>query len=209
MDATQKLIELFKQFPGIGPRQAKRFVYFLLTRNNGYTQEIAKLIGQVRSEVTSCAECLRFFTRTNDGQAICPVCRDTTRDSSVLMIVPHDVDFENIERTKSFTGYYFILGGTIPILEKNPEQKIRQKELLEIVEKRIGTNLKEIIIALNYTPEGENTLTYLEHLLLPFSEKHNIKLSALGRGLSTGTELEYSDSETIKNALKNRQNYIA
>jgi len=207
MDATQKLIELFKQFPGIGPRQAKRFVYFLLTRNNGYTQEIAKLIGQVRSEVTSCTECLRFFTRTNDGQATCPVCRDTTRDSSVLMIVPHDVDFENIERTKSFTGYYFILGGTIPILEKNPEQKIRQRELLEIVEKRIGTNLKEIIIALNYTPEGENTLTYLEHLLLSFSEKYNIKLSALGRGLSTGTELEYSDSETIKNALRNRQNY--
>jgi len=117
------------------------------------------------------------------------------------MLVSHDVDFENIEKTKSYTGYYFILGGHIPILEKTPEKRIRQKELLDMVEKRIKNGLSEIIIALNYNPEGENTLTYLRELLSPFS----IKISTLGRGLSTGTELEYSDSDTIKNALKNRQ----
>jgi recombination protein RecR len=121
------------------------------------------------------------------------------------MIVSHDVDFENIERTGSFRGYYFILGGTVPILEKEPTKRIRQKELLEIIDKKINNGLSEIIIALNYNPEGENTLAYLSQILRPFCEKHGVKISTLGRGLSTGTELEYSDTDTIKNALKNRQ----
>jgi recombinational DNA repair protein RecR len=121
------------------------------------------------------------------------------------MIVSHDVDFENIEKTHFYNGYYFILGGTIPILEKNPEKRIRQKELIENIEKKISNGLSEIILALSYNPEGENTLTYLEQILKPITDKNNIKISTLGRGLSTGTELEYSDSDTIKNALRNRQ----
>jgi recombination protein RecR len=203
MDNTQKLTELFKQFPGIGPRQAKRFVYFLLNRQNGYTKELADLISTIRSQVHVCDSCFRFFQNDMSGSTTCPVCADTRRDSSALMLVSNDVDFENIEKTKSFNGYYFVLGGTVPILEKAPETRIRQRELLEIVEKRTG--LKEIIIALNYNPEGENTLMYLQSLLRPLAEKYSLKISTLGRGLSTGTELEYSDTETIKNALKNRQ----
>ena len=121
------------------------------------------------------------------------------------MLVSHDVDFENIEKTHSYNGYYFILGGTVPILEKTPEKRIRQKDLLEIVEKRIKDGLKEIILALNYNPEGENTLTYLKELMSSRVLDSKIRVSTLGRGLSTGTELEYSDSDTIKNALKNRQ----
>jgi len=220
MDSTDKLIELFKQFPGIGPRQAKRFVYFLLTRPNGYSAELAKLIGEIKSHVVCCDTCFRFFARNGKPATTCPICADKHRDDKTLMIVSHDVDFENVERTGSFGGYYFVLGGTVPILEKEPTKRIRQKELLEIVQKRVsrvtfGENtprvtldtegLQEIIIALNYNPEGENTLTYLSQILRPLCEKHGIKISALGRGLSTGTELEYSDSDTIKNALKNRQ----
>jgi recombination protein RecR len=121
------------------------------------------------------------------------------------MIVSNDVDFENIEKTKFYNGYYFILGGSVPILEKNPEKRIRQKELIESVGNRLNSGLEEIIIALNYNPEGENTLSYLNELLKTTIDKNNIKISTLGRGLSTGTELEYSDSDTIKNALKNRQ----
>ncbi|MEI6843041.1 MAG: toprim domain-containing protein [bacterium] len=205
MNNTEKLIELFKEFPGIGPRQAKRFVYFLLTRNNGYSTELAKLISEVKSHVAICDSCFRFFTKNGSKSDTCSVCRDENRDKTFLMIVSHDIDFENIEKTKFFNGYYFILGGTVPILEKNPENKIRQKELLEIVQKKIDGGLKEIIIALNYNPEGENTLTYIHNLLRPIGLTHTIKISTLGRGLSTGTELEYSDSDTIKNALKNRQ----
>lgn len=203
MDKTQKLIELFKEFPGIGPRQAKRFVYFLLNRNPAYTNDLAKLITDVRATVHSCDTCFRFFP--NGNSQTCPTCRDTNRDNKSLMLVSHDVDFENIERTKFYNGYYFILGGNVPILEKEPERRIRQKDLLEVIEKRIKNGLQEIIIAMNYNPEGENTLNYLLEILKPVTEENNIKISALGRGLSTGTELEYSDSETIKNALKNRQ----
>ena len=205
MDSTDKLIELFKEFPGIGPRQAKRFVYFLLTRPNGYSSELSKLIGEIKSHVVCCDGCFRFFARNGNSVSTCPICADKNRDSKTLMIVSHDVDFENVERTGSFGGYYFILGGTVPILEKEPTKRIRQKELLEIVERKIKSGLQEIIMALNYNPEGENTLTYLSQILRPLAEKHNIKISTLGRGLSTGTELEYSDSDTIKNALKNRQ----
>lgn len=199
MDNTQRLIELFKEFPGIGPRQAKRFVYFLLNRNPAYANDLSNLIKEVRSTVHSCDTCFRFFP--NGATSTCPTCRDTSRDKKQLMIVSHDVDFENIEKTHFYNGYYFILGGTVPILEKNPEKRIRQKELLDSIAKR--TELSEIIIALNYNPEGENTLSYLTDILKPLYE--NIKISTLGRGLSTGTELEYSDGDTIKNALKNRQ----
>ncbi len=199
MDSTDKLIELFREFPGIGPRQAKRFVYFLLNRNPAYANELAKLVTEVRKTVHTCDSCFRYFP--NGTNKICVICRDESRDKTALMIVSHDVDFENIERTKVYNGYYFVLGGNVPILEKNPEKRIRQKELLEIVSEKIKNGLSEIIIALNYNPEGENTLSYLKELLSPFKTK----LSTLGRGLSTGTELEYSDSDTIKNALKNRQ----
>lgn len=203
MDSTQRLIELFKEFPGIGPRQAKRFVYFLLNKNANYSTELANLIKEVRSKVHSCNICFRFFP--NGNSSTCPTCADKTRDSKLLMIVSHDVDFENIERTKFYNGYYFILGGTVPILEKNPETKIRQRDLFEVIEKKSKEGLTEIVIALNYNPEGENTLSHLREVLSPTIDKLSIKISTLGRGLSTGTELEYSDTETIRNALKNRQ----
>jgi len=200
MDNTQRLIELFKEFPGIGPRQAKRFVYFLLNRTSSYANDLAGLIKEVRSTVHVCDTCFRFFPNGNSNT--CPVCSDSNRDKKLLMVVSHDVDFENIEKTKFYNGYYFILGGTVPILEKNPEKRIREKELINAISKK---GLSEIILALNYNPEGENTLNYLTEILKPIAEKNKIKISTLGRGLSTGTELEYSDSDTIKNALKNRQ----
>lgn len=203
MDSTQRLTELFKEFPGIGPRQAKRFVYFLLNKNQSYVSDLSKLITEVRSTVHTCSQCFRFFQ--NSKSNLCPTCASESRNKMNLMIVSHDVDYENIEKTKSYDGYYFILGGTVPILDKNPEKRIRQDELLKTINDRAKNGLSEIIIALNYNPEGENTLSYLRDILLPTTQKLGIKISTLGRGLSTGTELEYSDTETIKNALKNRQ----
>ena len=112
--------------------------------------------------------------------------------------------FEVIEKSHSYDGYYFILGGTVPILEGEPEKKIRSKELLALVGTRATKGLKEIIVATSLNPEGENTFDCVAKLLSLILKEFNIKLSGLGRGLSTGTELEYSDSDTIKNALKNR-----
>jgi recombination protein RecR len=163
MNSTDKLIELFKDFPGIGPRQAKRFVYYLLTRGNGYAAELSKLIAEVKSNVTICGSCFRFFTPERSANAglgrngsvseICSICRDEKRNKKMMMIVSHDVDFENIEKTGGFDGYYFVLGGTVPILDKNPETRIRQTELLRVIERRIAEGLSEIIIAENYNPD--------------------------------------------------------
>lgn len=204
MNAVDKLAELFKEFPGIGPRQAKRFVYYLLSRNGGYLEHFSKHILELKREIKNCSSCFRFFPNDAARSPLCSVCRDAARDATCLMIVARDVDFEAVEKSHSYAGYYFILGGTVPILEKEPEKKIRAKELLSLVKARGAEGLKEIIVATSLNPEGENTSEYIAKFLSSAIKQFNIKFSVLGRGLSTGTELEYSDSDTIKNALKNR-----
>lgn len=202
MDSINKLIELFREFPGIGPRQAKRFVYFLLTKDVGYTSEMSRLIVDLRNKIHTCESCFRFFAK--DNSTICQTCRGTSRDKTSLMVVSRDVDFENIEKTKAFQGYYFILGGNLPVLEKNPESKIRERQLMSQIEKRISEGLFEVIIALDYNPEGEHTREHVERVIRNNPLFSNLKISHLGRGLSTGSELEYTDADTIKNALRSR-----
>ena len=216
MDALNKLMEYFGEFPGIGPRQARRFAYFILTKNPNYTEELARLITEAKKNVHVCGSCFRFYTaykNTGAGASgaanLCSICADSTRDHTELMIVARDVDFEAIEKSKTYSGLYFILGGTVPILDKNPETRIRSRELVKRLENETSVReaaknyLKEIILSLNANPEGEHTVDVLRSLLKPFTEK-GIRVSILGRGLSTGSELEYSDADTIKNALKNR-----
>jgi recombination protein RecR len=200
MDPISKLTEYFREFPGIGPRQAKRFVYFLLTRNAGYLDEISKLILDIKKSIKLCNSCFRFF-QSNNG-ITCPICSDKNREASQLMIVSRDVDFEAIEKSKSYNGYYFILGGIIPILDKEPEKKVRLNELANKIK---NNQYKEIIISLNANAEGEHTTDFIKEYLNSKFPSSGITISVLGRGLSTGTELEYSDSDTIKNALKNRE----
>ncbi len=201
MNSIEKLAEQFKKFPGIGSRQSKRFVYFLLTQNESNIHELSKLISELKNDISQCSSCLRFFKQTD--KQICEVCSDPNIDKEVVMLVEKDVDFENIRKTGMYNGKFFILGGTIPILEREPTKRIRAEKLIKNIEQ--GKNeLKEIILALSVNPEGENTLQYIKKILEPFTEKNNIKITTLGRGLSTGTELEYSDSDTLENALKNR-----
>lgn len=205
MDSIHSLIQYFTELPGVGPRQAKRFVYFLLSRNGRYLDEMCRLIQELKNTIRTCSECFRFFPNDSRGELICSICKNKNRENTSIMVVCRDVDFETIEKNHIFNGKYFILGGTVPVLEKMPEKKIRLNELLATVEKRATTNgLKEIIFAMSVNPEGENTLDFLKQSLIPLAQKYNLTMSALGRGLSTGTELEYSDSDTIKNALKNR-----
>ncbi len=206
MNSIQKLIRLFSDFPGIGPRQAKRFVYFLLTRNSDYIEEFIEHVKNLKKETSVCSECQRFYSKDKNTSPLCQTCADTNRDEGVLMVVSRDVDFENVEKTGFYSGKYFVLGGSVPILEKEPEKKIRIIELEKTIEKKGALKkLKEVIFALNANPEGENTSDYIEERIRPLIAKFDIKISTLGRGLATGAELEYSDSETLKNALKNRQ----
>lgn len=200
MNPIQKLAEIFSDFPGIGSRQAKRFVYFLLTRNQSYLDTLAELLTTLRDDIQICSSCQRFFQKDTSRSQLCTICRDKQRDQTTLMIVSRDVDLENIERTRTFSGVYFVLGGSVPLLEKKVTQTIRVAEL----KKRIAqSSFKEIIIAMNATPDGENTADAIQKLIDPLITAQT-KISRLGRGISTGTELEYSDGETIKNALYNR-----
>lgn len=206
MNAIDKLTEIFKSFPGIGPRQAKRFSYYLLTRKNDDLKILVNLIVSLKKEIGVCGSCFRFFVvRNRSDSNLCDICEDKTRNQSTLMIVSQDVDLENIEKSGSYRGLYFVIGGLLPILEKNPANKIRIAELTRLIDKRLkGELLKEIILALDLNPEGEHTGDYLTELLNTRIKKGGLKISKLGRGLSTGTELEYSDAETLKNAIKNR-----
>lgn len=205
MNSIQKLVELFSRFPGIGERQAKRFVYFLLVKDTPYVKQLVEEIIKLKKDTKSCTQCRRFFSG-KDTDTKCTICRNTIRNDSELMIVSSDIDLDNIERTGLYNGKYFVLGGTVPILEEYPQERIRIKHLQQIVSKLISEKkLSEIILALSATPEGENTADYIRASLKSQLEDSEIKVSVLGRGISTGTELEYSDSETIKNALENRK----
>ena len=204
MYSLEKLIELFRQFPGIGPRQARRFAYFLLTRDISYVRNLTELINEVKRQIRECASCHRFFTQNSKAKVSdrCETCLDDSREQNVLMVIARDVDFEVIEKSHTYNGLYFILGGTLKILEENPERVIRIKNLELRLKK--DENISELIFALNANPEGEHTAEYVANALSPIAKEKNIKISYLGRGLSTGTELEYIDPDTLKSALKNR-----
>jgi len=203
MDTTDKLTEIFKEFPGIGERQAKRFVYFLMARNPSYAENLSQLILDLKKEISQCKECYRFFVNKNNKK-ICEICSDPNIESSTLMIVEKDSDLESIKKSRVYNGKYFIFGGLVPIIEKNTKSKIRINELIEKIKKDLK-NLKEIILAFSSSPQGDHTDFYVRSQLKNLIESSSIKISSLGRGLSTGTELEYSDNDTLKNALKNRQ----
>src|SRR3990167_4931165 len=197
MNSIERLAEIFSKFPGIGPRQARRFVYFLLSRSGSDLNELVKYVQELKKEIIQCESCLRFFAKNGHATTLCSVCYDDTRDASRLCVVPRDIDFESIEKSGSYKGYYFILGGVVPVLEKEPEKRIRIKDLRFKIQERIKNGLEEIIIAMNSNIDGENTVEYLKEQLNDFK----LTISVLGRGLSTGAELEYADPETLKNAF--------
>jgi recombination protein RecR len=197
MNIIDELTELFKEFPGIGPRQARRFVYHLLRKNDTYVNKIVALIPELRKKTKTCNKCYRFFSANGE---LCNICDNKNRNPKILMIVSRDSDLENIEKTDIFNGNYFVLGGLLPVLEKDTKKYLRLDELQKTIS--ANTELEEIVLAFPVNPEGDNTAIFLKKEIQ--NQKPEIKVTLLGRGLSTGLELEYSDKETIKNALENR-----
>ena len=205
MDPIQKLSEYFLKFPGIGRRQARRFVYHLLSKDQKYLNGFANLITEIKKEISECSSCYRFFSSKTTTGNLCDICRDTATDTGTIMVVEKDFDLETVRKSGAYHGKYFVLGGIIPFLDKNPNESIRARALVDEVEKGgKAKTLKEVILALSANPEGEHTELYVKKILQPIAEKYQFNISVLGRGLSTGTELEYSDSDTLKNAFKNR-----
>lgn len=204
MNSIDKLAEMFAQFPGIGPRQAKRFVYYLLYRNNGFSDELIQDIKNLNKEIMQCGECLRHFASPPAGGGhttkVCNLCSDEHRDNSMLMVIPRDIDLEAVEKSGSYKGRYFVLGGSLPILEKEPEKKIRIKDLKSRVQGKMKNGLEEVILAMNANSEGENTADFIKDAL----KSTGLEVSILGRGLSTGAELEYADPETLRSAFEHR-----
>lgn len=202
MDSIEKLTEIFKEFPGIGERQARRFVYFLMARNGSYADNLSRLILDLKKEIAQCEICFHFFNIKNGKNKICEICADSHTDASTLMVVEKDSDLESVQSSGVYNGRYFILGGLVPIVEKTTKSRVRIEELKQKI-KNNGKELKEIILAFSLSPQGDHTDAYVRSELKDVA--NSIKISSLGRGLSTGTELEYSDNDTLKNAFKNRQ----
>ncbi len=203
MNQIEQLAQYFKEFPGIGERQAKRFVYFLLHKNPSYVKMLGDAILAIKNSIKQCNSCYIFFQSEN--QTMCDVCLNPKTDHSVLLVVEKDADYENIKKSKTYTGMYFVLGGLVPVVTKDTPSFVRITELSDTIKKRAKNDgLKEIILALSLSPAGEHTDTYIREQLSLLQKEFNFSIKSLGRGLSTGSELEYSDSETIKNALQNR-----
>ena len=200
MDRIDELAQALARLPGIGPRQGKRFVFYLLAASAAERAKLAELISSLGKEVRQCAECLRFYN--GSAASICGYCSDTARDDTLLMLVEKDQDLAAVERAGTYRGRYFVLGGVLTLTGKGI---IREKELLKVVEKRLKNNLKEIVLALSATSEGEHTADRVRELLAPYRDA--VKISVLGRGLATGSELEYSDGETLRAALTNRKEF--
>ena len=200
MDSFEKLVQMFREFPGIGPRQARRFAFFVVTRNDSFAHDLLKTLNNAKETVGECSDCKRL-TDKKGGVALCKICADPTRSKKELLLIAKDTDLVQIEKSGEFKGSYFVLGGLIPLLEREPSRRIRQAHLLSLIEKRKKEGLEEIILALSATNEGENTSEYLREIL----KDHRLKIFELGRGLSTGSEVEYADAETLKFALKNKK----
>ena len=191
----QKLIEIFSRFPTVGQRTATRFVFYLIKRDRKEIEELSKAILDLKEKIKFCKNCFKPFE--GEGE-ICEICRDKTRDKSLLCIVEKETDLEAIEKTKKYKGIYFILGGPVSAIKKEELKKLRIKELEERLKDR---EVKEIIIATNPTTEGEAIALYLERKL----KNSGKKITRLGRGLPTGGELEYADEETLGAAFESRK----
>lgn len=203
MDAIEKLVKLFQEFPGIGPRQARRFVSALLEKNGNFINDLSLGILNLKKNVAKCALCFRAFENLNGAKnTTCSLCEHPNRENRIL-VVEREADLENIEKSKHYNGKYFVLGGALSPLRPETQKTVRFRELFERI--KSDKNIQEAIIATSSTREGEATALYIEKILSPFINKRNLKTSRLGRGISTGMEIEYSDAETIKSALENRK----
>lgn len=200
MDPIERLSTIFERFPGIGPRQANRFVQFLLRMSPTARRDFVESIQALGGKVVQCQECMRFHA---DDKRTCGICANPERSVAQLAVIASDADLLALERSGTYSGQYFVLGGTISLASESVSG-LRLLQLLDAVEKRKAAGLEEIILAFPANPEGDATAIRVkeELLALPYKE---VQITMLGRGLSTGSELEYADPDTIAAALASRR----
>ena len=209
--SIQKLIDIFSKFPTVGPRTAARFVFYLIKTPGEKTEELIKSIEELKAKIKICPLCFKSFEPAQipekleagkDEREFCSICQDKTRNKSLICIIEKEVDLEAIEKTGKFKGFYFVLGGTISRIEKAKQKEEIEKRIDKLIKRVEKDQIKEIILALNPTIEGQNTSLLLQRKLKNLGIK---KITRLGQGLPVGGELEYADEETLSSALESRR----
>ncbi|MCS5662482.1 MAG: recombination mediator RecR [Dehalococcoidia bacterium] len=190
-ESLNRLVDGLSDFPGIGKKTAERMAFYLLKSNDGWAQNLAKAIMDVKEQIHECPICHNI-----SDTSPCSICSDTKRDPSLLCVVEDTTDLVVFEKTNHFRGKYHVLGGVLSPLDGIGPEDLHFDTLLE----RINGE-EEVIIATNPSAEGETTALYLAKLL----KEHNIKVTRLASGIPVGGDLEYTDEATLVSALEGRR----
>jgi recombination protein RecR len=193
-----RLIELFARLPGIGPRHAGRIVLSLLGRDPTDIQAFAQALGDLPTQVTLCKAC---FNVTDRDQ--CAICTDASRSVDALFVVERISDLQAVERAGLWKGRYHVLGGTIDPVGTDQGAVLRVRELAVRARELVARHGSvELVLATGTDTAGEATAQFLAKELASLKD---VRLTRLGRGLSSGTHLEYADEMTLKHALESRK----
>ncbi len=193
--ALEDLIEALGLLPGVGPRTAERYAYYLLRTKPERSQRIADKLSHVHQAIDYCP---RTFALIEKGQALSPLYTDPNRDKTTIAVVAEPFDIVALEKTGTYKGTYHVLGGLVsPIDGVGPEQL----HIHELVKRIDEDAVKEIILATNASVEGESTALYIQQQI----GDRNVTISRLARGLPVGLDLEYADQLTLSRALESRQ----
>ncbi len=186
------LIEQFQKFPSVGPKSAQRMAFFLLRMSKSDVENFAKTVIEAKENTKTCEICYNL-----SSSSPCEICSSTSRDKSTICVVSESKDLIAIEKTNEYKGLYHVLQGLISPMDGIGAEEIRIKELLN---RLTDEGVKEVILALSPSVEGEATSLYLTKLIKPFG----IKVSRIAFGLPVGADLEYADEITIAKAIEGR-----
>ncbi len=219
-NTKDSLINDFQRLPGIGPKQAERFAYYLMKQNKAFIESLSKNILNIKLNSSQCNLCFSFFANSHNKESknnLCNICSDESRNKSIMLIVEKELDVNAIEKTSEYNGVYFVTGGKLPFLVDDPREYIRIRELVDIIRKKLDIDednleenkeskkLKEIIFALPANDEGDNQVEYIKKTIIQIVGMENVNISMLARGVSTGLEMEYIDHDTFKSAFSFRK----
>jgi len=193
ISSIENLMEEFRKLPGIGPKSARRIVFYLLKQPYEDVEKFSSALMDMKKNVRFCKKC---FNVSEDD--MCPICQDETRDRQLICLVEKISDVMVIESTGEFKGLYHVLGGLLSPIENVGPEEIKIPQLINRIKEN---NVKEIILALNPTVEGDSTATYISKILKSF----NIKITKLASGLPVGGDIEYADQITVGRALAGRR----
>ena len=195
--ALADAIDALGMLPGVGPKTAERYAYYLFKSSDKISSSISEALLNLHKGVKSCPI---TFALINADEEISPLYSDESRDKTTVLVVEEPLDIYAIEQTKTYKGTYHVLGGAVsPIDGITPEQL----HIGELIKRVNDDNVKEVIIATNPSVEGESTALLLEKML--HEQNPNLKLTRLARGLPLGVDLSYADQITLSAALENRQ----